>query len=152
MSEIISQEDLLKFWHEKVRRAQKAHYAAANKSKRLYYFLGVPTVIFSALASAFIFFNMTDFKLGIPLVAAILGMLASVFSSIQTFIGPVNIEKHEISAKTYGELKRRIQLAMVSKPNDLEGWLEKFKLDWDRAAETSPLALEKFFGDDHDGN
>ena len=152
MNEISSQEDLLKFWHTKVRRAQIAHYAAANKIKRLYYFLGIPTVIFSALASAFIFSNMSELKLGVPLIAATLAMLASVFSSIQIFIEPVNIEKHEISAKTYGELKRRIQLAMVSKPNDLESWLEKFKLDWDRAAETSPLALEKFFGDDHDGN
>ncbi|SBT19351.1 hypothetical protein MGA5115_03513 [Marinomonas gallaica] len=143
-----SPEDLIDKWYEKVRRGQISQYAAANKARRLYFWLGIPTALFSALASAFIFYGMGEFKIGIPLVVSLMSLLASIFASIQTFLGPSNINEHEKSAKSFGELKRRAQLAKACPPENINEWLQQFKDDWDRASEMSPLSPSPLFSKD----
>ncbi|MVB16639.1 SLATT domain-containing protein [Vibrio cholerae] len=143
-----SPEELLNMWYEKVRRGQKAQYAAANKARRMYFWLGIPTALFSALASAFIFSGIDTIEFGLPLVVSILSLLASIFASIQTFLGPSNINEHEKAAKSFGELKRRAQLAKACQPTNMEQWLEDFKRDWDRVSELSPLSPSPLFSKD----
>lgn len=143
-----SPNELLDAWYEKVRRGQKAQYAAANKARRLYFWLGIPTALFSALASGFIFYGIDEIKFGVPILISILSLLASIFASIQTFLGPSNINEHEKSAKNFGELKRRAQLAKACPPKDIEQWLIDFKTDWDRASELSPLSPSPLFSKD----
>lgn len=142
---IESETELLEKWYEKVRRGQIAQYSAANRARRLYYFLGIPTALFSALAGGFIFYGIEEFTFGLPLVISILGLLASIFASIQTFLGPSSVIEHEVAAKKFGELKRRAQLAMACKPDDVQNWLELFKSDWDKVSEMSPLSPSKLF-------
>ncbi|PTO92375.1 SLATT domain-containing protein [Vibrio splendidus] len=143
-----SPEELLNTWYEKVQRGQKAQYAAANKARRMYFWLGIPTALFSALASAFIFSSIQTVEFGLPIIISILSLLASIFASIQTFLGPSNINEHEKAAKSFGELKRRAQLAKACQPEDLAEWLETFKADWDRASELSPLSPSPLFSKD----
>ena len=143
-----SPEELLNTWYEKVRRGQKAQYAAANKARRMYFWLGIPTALFSALASAFIFSGIDKIELGLPIVISILSLLASIFASVQTFLGPSNINEHEKAAKSFGELKRRAQLAKACQPQEMDKWLEEFKKDWDRASDLSPLSPSPLFSKD----
>lgn len=143
-----SPEELLNLWYEKVRRGQKAQYAAANRARRMYFWLGIPTALFSALASAFIFSGIETLEFGLPVVVSILSLLASIFASIQTFLGPSNINEHEKAAKSFGELKRRAQLAKACHPADMNKWLDEFKKDWDRASELSPLSPSPLFSND----
>lgn len=143
-----SPEELLNIWYEKVRRGQKAQYAAANKARKMYFWLGIPTALFSALASAFIFSGIDQIEFGLPIVISILSLLASIFASVQTFLGPSNINEHEKAAKSFGELKRRAQLAKACQPQEMEKWLEDFKKDWDRASELSPLSPSPLFSID----
>lgn len=142
-------QDLINTWLAKVQRGQKAQYAAANKARRLYLWLGIPTALFSALASGFIFYGMGgDIKFGLPLVVSVMSLLASVCASVQTFLGPSNISEHEKSAKSFGELKRRAQLAEACPPENIDEWLQKFKDDWDIVSELSPLSPSSLFSRD----
>lgn len=143
-----SPDELIDSWYGKVRRAQKAQYAAANKARRLYFCLGIPTALFSALASGFIFYGIEKIEFGIPIIISILSLLASIFASIQTFLGPSNINEHEKSAKSFGELKRRAQLAKACPPEEMDTWLKEFKEDWDRVSELSPLSPSPLFSKD----
>lgn len=135
-----SPKELIDVWYEKVRRGQKAQYAAANKARRLYFWLGIPTALFSALAGGFIFYSIEKIEFGVPLVISILSLLASIFASVQTFLGPSNINEHEKSAKSFGELKCRAQLAKACPPENMEEWLKEFKQGWDHTSELSPLS------------
>lgn len=140
-----SPEELIEIWYCKAQRAQKAQYSSANSVRRQKLLLGIPTIIFSALSSGFIFHGIQEVKFGLPIVISLLALLASIFASIQTFLGPTNVDEHDKSAKEFGELKRRAQLAKACPPDDVCGWLNTFKEDWDKISVKSPLATDSFF-------
>ena len=140
------QRQLVESWLEKVRRAQVAQYGAANRARRRHLYRGVPSVILSAVAGAFVFADLEGEPRAVAIAVGLASIVVSILVGLQTFLRlPDSIPQHQKCARDFGKLKRRAQQALATPPDDVPGWIDRFREDWDSASEDSPLAPNPLF-------
>jgi len=138
------QQQLLTEWQGKVRRAQIAHYAAANRCDRRQRYLGVPVITFSAITGATIFADVSDKRLFLAIGVA--SVATAILAGLQTFLQlPDRAEKHRAAAQRYGDLKRQCDAVLANAPTPADGAIDSIRIQWDAANKSSPLAVSSIW-------
>ena len=137
---------LLADWHRALRVLQVGNFLAATHFGRVGKRLGVPVVIATSAVSSAIFATLGDSEYrGVQLGAGFLSLLATVLSSLQTFLGyGERAAAHKEAAVGYGELRTQVQLLLtndLAAVADLDDRMESLRTRWnaqDAGAPTLP--------------
>lgn len=102
--EVTSTPELTADWWRRLREAQGAHYRASSWYRNIHFALGIVVIVTSTIALSFSFSGSTSKSLGI------LGVVAALAGSIQTFMQPINLsENHRLAAVRFADLRREIE-------------------------------------------
>lgn len=108
---MITSEDVLGDWYERVAVTQRAHYLSAAHFGARKYWLGIPAVVLSTLVGTSVFATVQ--KQPDPWLQITVGLAsvtAAVLASLQTFLGySERAEKHRIAGAKYGALGRELE-------------------------------------------
>lgn len=152
-NEVSIASEIQKLWLDS-RFGKDKHFAAANRTKRLHYWLGIPTIIISVfLGSVFFGEVWQDIKLE-RFIGAALAMLSALLVSLQTFMNPKEIEEgHRSVGNKYLEISRNCRL-VSAKLNDKLIKIECASIEYEelltqynetnRAAEAFPVKNSDF--------
>lgn len=84
--------------------SSKGHYNSGESWKRLHYYIGIPTAILAAVASASAFNDE-------GLVAGVIGILVAVLTSLSTFLDPSGKKnEHYAAGAAFGSLKNQARM------------------------------------------
>ena len=102
--------EMLARWRTNCRRSQVANYESANRCSNRNYFLGIPTVVLSAIVATGVFASLGQkVELYIQIGVGLVGVVAAVLSSLQTFLKLDELAaKHRSIAAEYGAIKRHL--------------------------------------------
>lgn len=136
-------EELLKGWHKGLHILQKGNFTAATYYGKLGKRFGVPVVITTSIVSSAIFATIGNSEqTSIQLAAGFVSILATVLSSLQTFLGySERSSNHKEAAVGYGELRTEVQVLLASSlPNvkDLDARIESIRTRWSALDKGSP--------------
>ena len=76
-------QELIDGWKQRVDDHQKISYTLAVKNNKYHFGLGLPAVVFAAIAGAALLSNAVEFRLRITF--GIVGIIAAILSAVQTF-------------------------------------------------------------------
>lgn len=138
-----TQTKLLEVWRRRARRAQTAHYSAANRADRRTLLIGLPIIILTTLSATTVFAGGVSDR-PFALAAGLMSVIAAILAGIQTFLRfPERAEKHRIAGTRFGDIKRELEL-LIAVPSDneqeLKGKLKDIKEQWRKLNEESPTA------------
>ncbi len=84
--------------------SSKGHYNSGESWKRVHYYIGVPTVILAAIASASAFNDE-------GLLAGVIGILVAVLTALSTFLDPSGKKnEHYAAGAAFGSLKNQARM------------------------------------------
>ena len=130
---------MLRIWHDNVKRVQIANADAATLFSHGNLWLGIPTIIVTAMLSTS---AATDILKDYKWVLALLGILATVLTGLQAFLNfGERSANHANAANEYGCLKRRIQqfLALPPSSDDVfEQTVDEFRKTFDGLMRSAP--------------
>lgn len=111
-------EDLLAAWHRRARESQFAHYTAANSYSLRNRWLGIPTVLLTALVGTSVFATLEEApSTRDRLILGLISLAAAILASLHTFLAyPELAEKHRAAGARYGALRRHIEQIQVLPP------------------------------------
>lgn len=109
---------LLQHWRINCFRSQIANYDAAGYYSKMHYWLGVPTVILSAVVGTSVFATLgTEVKSIIQIAVGSISVLAATLAALQTFM---NWDERATNCRTaaaeYGAVKRKIDQTLAAIP------------------------------------
>ncbi len=125
----------------------RAHYLASDKYKGHGVMLGVPVVILSAIVGTSIFGTLqSNVDIGWRIVTGLISVVATVLSSLQTFLNYANrSERHAAAAARYSAIRRALEIASIKYGSNIGGAaasgiedLERVTKQLDAATEASP--------------
>lgn len=123
---------------EDAEHSHKGHYYAAERWGHVRYWLGAPTALAAALASAFIFYS-------VPVVGTIGALLATLLATLMTFLDPAGrAAQHSAAGGAYLELRNQarifgeIELLDPSNPERLCERLRSLDATRNRLNQTCP--------------
>jgi hypothetical protein len=101
---------LLLQWYRRARRAQLAHIATSGRYKAKARWLGVPTVILTALVGTSVFGTLTKpADLWLKVLTGMVSVAAAVLAALQTFLRSGDeAGVHQTASREYGGLRREI--------------------------------------------
>ena len=105
-------DNLLLGWQLHICRRREIHELTAWRLQFFSYVLGIPTVVFAAIAgsSAFVVWNTDEANVALAVFGGIVGLLAAVLASVQTFLDPgARAEHHRLSAVSDKKLARAFE-------------------------------------------
>ena len=141
-----SQAELLENWKVKVRRAQMAHYAAANRCERRHLYLGVPVVILSAVTGALVFADLSKLFDWVTWAVGFASITISILAGLQTFLKLAErAEQHRVAAGRFGNLKRKLDAVIVSSPPSMEEIINDIREEWNAITTESPMAVSSLW-------
>lgn len=145
-------EELLKGWHKGLRILQIGSFTASTYYGKLGKRFGVPVVITTSIVSSAIFATIGESQHSeILLAAGFVSILATVLSSLQTFLGySERSSSHKEAAVGYGELRTEVQVLLASDlPNvtDLEARIESIRTRWSALDKVSPTLPNWIYAD-----
>jgi hypothetical protein len=137
--------DLLEDWRNRVYACQVAYFFAASNSRKAYYWLGVPTVIISAIVGTAIFAGAgtgIDAELFVRIVLGTISVIATVLSALQTFFNFSELANRNARAgEMYASIRRQIE-EVLALPAELrpspQQCLESIRRLMDEAGEKTP--------------
>lgn len=136
------QRKLLETWKDKVRRAQMAHYANANRCDRRHLYLGIPVVVLSVIAGATVLSNLSSDLKWIQILIGTISMFVAILAGLQTFLKLADrAEKHRVAAIRFGDLKREIDTLLVTPSDNPATSIESVRERWNKTNEQSPMAV-----------
>ncbi|MCY4487798.1 MAG: SLATT domain-containing protein [Deltaproteobacteria bacterium] len=102
--------EMLNRWRTNCRRSQIANYTSANRFANRNYFLGVPTVVLSAMVATTVFAALgQSVELHIQILVGFVSVVAAVLAALQTFLRFDELaSKHRSIAAEYGSVKRQL--------------------------------------------
>ncbi len=130
-------------WNERLKKAQKGHYIAAEGYSKNEQWLRVPAVVLSAFVSTSViasFFEATPVQ-----VNYLAGGLSIISTLLLALLSSTRVEEkshaHERSAAKYGKLSRSIErfLASGKKDTEADSFQESLQNGWDLIADDSPV-------------
>ncbi len=131
---------LIKEWNNRVLVALNAHYDSARYYGRLHYILGVPAVVFSAIVGTTIFASMNkNTDTTIKFVAAGLGGLAAILTTLQTFLRySEKAEKHRSIATQYSSVGKELEVLIATQEEVDRKTLDDLRLRLDKVDNDAP--------------
>lgn len=144
-------EELLEGWHKGLRILQIGNFTASTYYGKLGKRFGVPVVITTSIVSSAIFATIGESQyFAIQLAAGFVSILATVLSSLQTFLGySERSSSHKEAAVGYGELRTEVQVLLASDlPNvtDLDARIESIRTRWSALDKGSPTLPNWIYG------
>ena len=104
--------ELVLAWIRRTRESQFAHYVQATTFRRSAPILGIPIIIITAFVGTTIFSSIADdtSSTTVKLAIGLLSVLATVLSSLQTFMKlPERAELHKSFGARYGAIRRKLE-------------------------------------------
>lgn len=142
-------EKLVMVWETDLRIICHSHYAAAVRAAKRNYYLGIPSIVLTALVGTSIFYAIDKSpNLYLQITAGMLSMVAVVLSSLQTFLKwSERAEKHREAGAKFGALLKELEnkRAFVTNFSNLEEWSHDFRKRWDAVSLDSPTVPEKLW-------
>lgn len=105
---------MLLIWYKRVESLQKCHYLASHRFDRYNYYLGVPTILITALVGTSVFASLqTNYSKDAAILVGFVSFLGAVFSSLQTFLSfNERAERHRSAGSRFGALGRKLELLL----------------------------------------
>lgn len=120
-------EELLRDWRKRLAAASEAHYRLASGLRRKNLWLGIPTVICSAVVGTSLFSTLegpdVQVKLSPKFRAAIgaMSLFAAVLAALQTFLRfGERAEKHVVAGDWYAAIRRDVD-QLLALPHEARG-------------------------------
>lgn len=137
-------EAVLGSWYRRARESQFAHYHAANHYAASSRWLGIPSVLLSAVVGTALFATLQHN--GIPptlqVGAGLIALTAAALSTLQTFLGyDERAAKHRAAAAAYGAVRREIEQHQVLRPRsraDADSLIDTVRHHLDDVSASSP--------------
>ena len=137
-------EAVLGAWYRRARESQFAHYHAANYYAAASRWLGIPSVLLSAIVGTALFATLQQD--GIPralqIGAGLIALTAAALSALQTFLGyDERAAKHRAAAAAYGAVRREIEQHQVLRPRsrtDADSLIDTFRRHLDDVGVSAP--------------
>jgi hypothetical protein len=110
---------LLEKWNDSALERQRAHTRAAVLLYLAHYLVGVPVVALTAVSGTAALTAVAS-KSGIPTFVAVLSLVATALSALQTFLGPqARAEVHRVAAVGYAVARREMDVLLTENlPDD----------------------------------
>jgi hypothetical protein len=150
-------DDLLLEWQTQISQRKKGHKEGEQKYKNIYFGLGIPCTILTAIISASIFgtfssdcsnatTSTTDEWLRI--LSGVIALLSAVLMGVNSYVDPGGVrEKHKSSADTYDEISHKID-TILRTPVILRGdpitVIDDIRTSFDTAAKDGPFIPEEY--------
>lgn len=131
-------------WYRRARESQFAHYRAANHYAAASRWLGVPSVLLSAVVGTTLFATLQEGGVApaLQVGAALVALAAAALSALQTFLGcDEKAAKHRAAAASYGAVRREIeqhQLMRTQSRTDAEGLVDTLRRHLDDVGASAP--------------
>jgi hypothetical protein len=106
-------------WYRRARESQFAHYHAANYYAAASRWLGIPSVLLSAVVGTALFATLEQDNIPpvLQVGAGLIALTAAALSALQTFLGyGERAAKHRAAAAAYGAVRREIEQQQVLRP------------------------------------
>lgn len=145
-------EILLNGWHKGLRILQIGNFNASTYYGKIGKRFGIPVVIITSVVSSAIFATLGESQhREIQIVAGFVSILATVLSSLQTFLGYSELSSsHKEAAVGYGELRTEIQILLASDlPNvsNLDERIDSIRTRWSGLDKGSPTLPKKIYAE-----
>jgi hypothetical protein len=145
-----SKQELLESWHMGLRVLHRGNFMAAKHYSRLNILLGVPVVMVTSIAGSTMFATSGESDaLALQYAAGALAILATVLSSLQTFLSyGEQAAKHKEAAVKYGTLRTELQVMLTSDIAalpDLDARIESLRVRWAGIDAESPTLPKKIY-------
>ena len=112
-------EEIVNEWKSRVTEHQKKHKEEAPKLQKLHFAVGIPAVVFSAIAGCTLFAQTTNTT--VRVVAGALALLSAVFCALQTLLDfKARSEKHRSADARLGQIRKMCEIALAYKPRSKE--------------------------------
>jgi ATP-dependent protease ClpP protease subunit/disulfide bond formation protein DsbB len=96
-------------WKQRINDHQKANITSAKKYNEFHYVIGVPAIMLAAIAGVILLAEIEEPRF--RAVAGIAGIIAAVFSVVQTFYSPVKrSESHRLAVSQLVHIRRDVEL------------------------------------------
>jgi hypothetical protein len=149
-------------WLKRVRAAEYGHRRGADSHQRRHLMLGIPVVVLSTMVGTSAFASLQDERIGfvgLRIAVGVIGTLAAVLSSLQTFLGYAQrSERHRVAAIRYETLRRKMEHTLAApreNRRDAQAELASVRERMDKYGKESPqigvkvwASLEKKYGVD----
>ena len=149
---IQKKEALLKEWSKALRILHKGNFTASTYYGQVGRRFGVVVVITTSIVSSAIFGTMGESQArGIQLAAGFVSVLATVLSSLQTFLGHSERSgSHKEAAVGYGELRTEVQVLLardLATVADLDERIESIRSRWSAMDKGAPTLPERIYAE-----
>ena len=143
MHQQVDCQEIIGRWHRGMRILELGHHTSAANFARRHRLIGIPVVVVSTIVGTTVFATISSSPHpAAQILVGLLSVTAGVLSSLQTFLNyPELAEKHKVAAVKYGGLRREIEHVAAfasSPPDELQKFLESFRIRWDALDEDSP--------------
>lgn len=108
-------QEMLLIWYKRAESVQKCHYLASHRYDRYNYYLGVPTILITALVGTSVFASLhqNSYSKNTAIFLGLISILGAIFSSLQTFLSyNERAERHRSAAVRFGALGRKLELLL----------------------------------------
>lgn len=102
-------QELIDDWKQRVNDHQKANYALAIKHNKYHYWIGMPAILFAAVAGATLLVEVVEPRMRIAV--GIVGIIAAILAGIQTFYSHAKkAEHHRFVASQLVHVRREVEI------------------------------------------
>lgn len=142
--EFRSSADVLQRWLKRSRESQLSHQLMAERLSSVHRWLGMLTIAITAGAGATtLLATLGDVS---KVVIGLLTLLAAILSSLQTFLKLEDrTNLHRISGAGYGQVRRKLELAMTLENPEKEIRLKETEAELNKLATESPSVSKRIF-------
>jgi hypothetical protein len=141
---------LLAEWGRRAKAAQHAHYLLASQLRRRNLWLGIPTVIISAIVGTSLFATMSQEEaLPVPLriIVGMLSVAVAVLAALQTFLRfAERAERHVAAGDWFASIAREVEELLALSPDRRENSkdvLDRIRKEMNKASQSYPPIGEK---------
>lgn len=137
---------LLESWEKDTKMIYRAQYDSAVRAQNLNLYLGIPTVILSAVVGTSVFATLgKNPSQASQIAVGIISMIVTALASLQTFLRfSERAERHQATAAGFAALNRESLELLASPPADEEETKKKlasFRERWDELSRNAPTAF-----------
>ena len=140
------QAQYLKETIHRLNKSQIGHFIASENYSKWNFFLGIASVIVSAITSALLLFDyQSDNNSNLKNIIITTSIIASVLTSLLAFLRLENRSSlHRSKANQYGSLKRKVEIFTAKADGDFTSFINLLQSEWNLIANDSPVTPRKY--------